>query len=400
MNPTLTQQEYNTILALRRDLHMHPELSGREYRTTGTLRNFMAALPDFREIPLPVETGLVMRITGDGSGNGRQPEVMLRADIDALPQHEQYESPWKSVHEGVMHACGHDLHAASLAGAAMLLQRAKQEGSLRGTVDLVFQPAEEGTTGARTLIDAGLFDAIRPQLCFGMHNWPTVQTGTAVCREGNLMSAKRNFEIRISGSGGHGSMPHLNRDPIVCAAAIIQSLQTIVSRNTNPLDSVVLSINMIEGGSPVNLVVDSVRMKATVRSLSEDALTRAIERTETIVEMTSAAYECRPEILWEERIPAVRNTPEMAVLARRCADSAGIPVTDAPPSLASEDFALYREYVPSFFYWIGSTRDGEHAEMLHRPLFHTDDEALRHAAHLYAASALVGLQELHGKDMQ
>lgn len=381
----LTGPEYQRILDFKRDMHMHPELAHREYRTTEKIREFLGGLPSCRLLPLSVETGVVARIEGGGGG----PEVMLRADIDALPQTEQVESPWKSQSPGVMHACGHDFHTAALLGAALLLERASAGGDLAGSVDLVFQPAEEGTTGARMLIDAGLFDLIHPDYCFGLHNWPSVRTGKIVCHEGALMAAKRNFEIWIHGAGGHGSMPHLNIDPVVGAAAIIQSLQTVVSRNTNPLDAVVLSVNRIEGGSPVNLVVDRVMMKATVRALSECALDRAIERIGCIVERTAQAYECRSEIIWNERIPAVINSPEMTRLARRCAAMTACEVTDAAPSLASEDFALYRAHVPSFFYWVGSTaKDAPRIEELHRPCFHTDDDALSGAAELLAASAL------------
>ena len=379
----LTDEEYRKALSLKREMHMHPELSGQEYETGQRIRSFLSDVPGVELLPLQTKTGVVARLPGDGG-----PEIMLRADIDALPQTELFESEWKSQTEGVMHACGHDLHTASLAGAALLLARARAAGDLHATVDFVFQPAEEGTTGARTLIDAGLFELIHPVRCFGIHNWPSVETGKVALREGALMAGKRNFDIWIYGAGGHGSMPHLNTDPIVCAAAVVQSLQTVVSRNTNPLDALVLSINLIEGGSPMNLVVDRVRMKATVRSLSEQALTRALERVETIVERTAQAYECRSEIVWNERIPAVWNTPEMTALARRCATAAGCEITDAPPSLASEDFSLYRASVPSFFYWVGSTAPGDTPEELHRPRFHTDDAALRYAAALYAASVL------------
>lgn len=320
-------------------------------------------------------------------------EIMLRADIDALPQTEEYESPWKSQMPGIMHACGHDFHTAALLGAALLLQRAKDDGALRVTVDLVFQPAEEGTTGARMTINAGLFDLIHPDLCFGMHNWPSIRTGRVSCHEGALMAGKRNFKITIRGAGGHGSMPHLNIDPIVCAAAVVQSLQTVVSRNTDPLDSVVLSINRIEGGTPVNMVADRVTLLGTVRSLSDPALDRAISRVETIVEKTAEAYECRAEIGWDERFPTVWNTPELTGLAKKCAQAAGCEVIDAPPSLTSEDFSLYRAHVPSFFYWTGSTAEGDEIEDLHRPRFHTDDAALRYAAELYAASVFVAEEE-------
>ena len=376
----LTNEEFEKALELKRDLHMHPELSNEEFRTTEKLKEVLSILPGVTILPLKTETGLAARLQGSRKGK----EVMLRADIDALPQTEEYESPWKSRTHGVMHACGHDLHASSLAGAAMILSRLYEAGELENTVDLVFQPAEEGTLGARKLIDAGLFKLISPDICFGLHNWPSIQTGQIVCHEGVLMSAKRNFEIHIIGAGGHGSMPQLNIDPIVCAAAVIQSLQTVVSRNTDPLEAAVLSINRIEGGSPVNLVVDRVEMRATIRSLSEKTLGRMQERVETIIKKTAEAYECRSEILWQEMIPAVFNTPEMTETAVQIAEKTGCTVTDAPPSLASEDFALYRQYVPSFFFWVGSTAGGEKAEELHRPRFHTDDEALRHCAELFA----------------
>ena len=402
----LTEEEYNRILAFKRDLHMHPELSRKEVQTTAKIRAFLESLPDFRILSLETETGtgIVAQICAGKRETGKETiargeaedaketedrEIMLRADIDALPQTEEYESLWKSQTPGVMHACGHDFHTASLLGAALLLQRAQKDGVLKNTVDLVFQPAEEGTTGAGVLLKAGLFDLIHPDYCFGIHNWPSIQTGRIACHEGPLMSGKRNFEIRIHGAGGHGSMPHLNIDPIVCAAAVVQSLQTVVSRNTDPLDSVILTINRIEGGSPMNLVADEVTMLATVRSLSDPALDRAIERIGTIVEKTAEAYECRGEILWKDRIPAVWNSPEMTTLAKKCAAVTGCQVVDAPPSLASEDFSRYRAFVPSFFYWVGSTAAGEQPQELHKPLFHTDDTALRHAAELYAASALL-----------
>ena len=391
MNIALTKEEYESILRIKRDLHMHPELSGEEVRTTQVIRDFLKGIPGVELLDLPVKTGVAARIKGKGEG----PETMLRADIDALPQTEDYESPWKSVNPGVMHACGHDFHTAALLGGAMILSRAAAAGELKGCADLLFQPAEEGTTGARQMIDAGLFDVIHPDRCFGMHNWPSVPAGKIVIHPGALISAKRNFTIRIFGFGGHGSMPHLNRDPIVCAAALIQSLQTVVSRNMNPLSPTVLSVNMIQGGSPVNLVVNEVEMRATIRSLSEEALDRAIERVQTLMENTALAYECRAEIEWKERIPAVFNTPEMCAAAERaagevCSAVESAEITDAPPSLASEDFALYRGYAPAFFYWVGSHREGEPEEQLHRPRFHTDDEALYVAAPLYAASAIYG----------
>ena len=394
----LTEEEYRVILEFKRDLHMHPELSLREFETTGKIRGFLEQLPDFRILPVKTSTGTglaaqIKACPGSGHGGRAVPEIMLRADIDALPQTEEFESPWKSQNPGVMHACGHDFHTASLLGAALLLQRARKDGALHADVDLVFQPAEEGAAGSGIMIEAGLFDHIHPDLCFGIHNWPSVQAGRIACHQGPLMAGKRNYEIVIHGVSGHGSMPHLCVDPIVCSAAVVQSLQTVVSRNTDPLDSVLLTINMIEGGSPINLIADRVRILGTVRSLSDHALDRAIERIQTIADSTAQAYECKSEINWTDRIPAVWNSPEMTALARECAASTGCEVTDAPPSLTSEDFARYRSFVPSFFYWVGSTAAGEQPVELHKPLFHTDDSALRHAAELYAASVMVSAEK-------
>ena len=388
---TLLPVEFERILLVKRDLHMHPELSKAEYRTTGVIRAFLEELPGMELLETGTPTGVLARISGDGSGT----EIALRADIDALPQTEQYESPWKSRSTGVMHACGHDFHTASLLGSALILTRLKAQGQLANTVDLIFQPAEEGTHGARSLIDAGLFERIHPRAVFGIHNWPSVDSGKIVLHEGALMAAKRSMVIRIKGRGGHGSMPHLNVDPIVCAAAVVQSLQTIVSRNADPMESVVLSISRIEGGSPVNRVADQVEMNATIRSLSDEALERSISRTEAIVGNTAAAYECGWEIIWEERVPAVRNLPKMAACAKRAADAAAPgDVTDAAPSLASEDFALYGKYVPSWFFWVGSRTEGEPVEDLHRPCFHTDDRAMYQAAQLYAAAAMLDADKL------
>ena len=384
----LTDDELRMLTAFRHDLHQHPELSGQERRTSEKIRGFLSALPECQLIDLPIETGVVARIPGTSGTSDAPAEVMLRADIDALPQTERVDIPWKSSVPGAMHACGHDLHTTALCGAALLLGRMRRECAVLPTVDLVFQPAEETGTGAQTLIDVGLFDRIHPEACFGMHNWPSVEVGKVVCREGALMAALRNVEMVVHGAGGHGSMPHLNVDPIVCAAAIVQSLQTVVSRNVDPLVAGLVSINMIEGGSPINRVADQVRMKGTVRSLSDDTLDRMIERVETIVQGTARAYECRSEVVWGRRIPAVWNAPEMMAEARACVERSGCSLTDAAPTLVGEDFAYYREHVPSFFFWVGSRRAGAEVHELHTPQFFADDSAIPYAAQLYAACAM------------
>lgn len=348
------------------------------------IREFLSAIPECQTIDMPIETGVVARIPGTRT------EIMLRADIDALPQTECVDVPWRSSVPGTMHACGHDLHTTALCGAALLLSKMRRAGMSLPTADLVFQPAEETGSGAPMLIDAGLFERIRPEACFGMHNWPSIEVGKAVCREGALMAALRNFDVIVRGFGGHGSMPHLNVDPIVCAAAIVQSLQTVVSRNVDPLEAGLLSINMIEGGSPVNRVADQVRMKATVRSLSDAVLDRMTERVEAIVEGAARAYECRGEVVWGRRVPAVWNSPEMTEVALGCVERSGCSLADAAPTLVGEDFAYYRAHVPSFYFWIGSGRPDAVVHELHSPQFFADDGAIPYAAQLFAACVARG----------
>jgi len=379
----LTEEENQRILDFRHDMHEHPELSHEEFRTTENIRDFLKTVPGAEILDLPVKTGVLARITGGKPG----PETGLRADIDAIRQTEEYESPYRSETPGIMHACGHDFHTASLLGAALIISRNRE--CLKGNVDFLFQEAEETTDGAREVLEAGLLEIIHPQKFFALHNRPEVMTGKVVVKNGALMAAKTNFAITIHGVGGHGSMPHLCVDPIVCAAAVISSLQTIVSRNTDPLDSVVLSVGSIHGGSLENLVVDEVRMTASIRALRTETKKAMLKRMETIVTETCRAYECASEIRYEENIPAVFNSPEMARLAKRAAENVvgQENVTDVSPTLASEDFAMIMEKVPSFLYWVGSGTPGEECHAWHNAKFHACDRGIRIAAEVLAESA-------------
>ena len=223
-----------------------------------------------------------------------------------------------------------------------------------------------------------------------MHNWPSVDIGAVVCLEGARMAALTNFDVVVRGSGGHGSMPHLNVDAIVCAASIVQSLQTVVSRNVDPLVAGLLSINLIEGGSPVNRVADQVLLRGTVRSLRDDVLDRMMVRLEEVVRGTASAYECESEVVWGRRVPAVWNSHELLAEALACVRTSGCELADAPATLVGEDFAYYREHVPSFFFWCGSRADGARVRELHAPDYFAPDTVIAHAARLYAACAAKG----------
>ncbi len=388
----LTKEEEQQLIDFKRDMHMHPELPHQEFRTTEKILAFLETIPGIEIIKLNRNlTGVVARMYGLKENDGAVTEVGLRADIDAIAQTEKYESPFQSKNPGVMHACGHDFHTASLLGAALLLSKHRTEWS--GTVDFLFQEAEETTDGAKEMIDAGLFDVIHPQMFFGAHNRPEVEAGKVVCHLGALMACKTNFVITIHGLGGHGGNPHLCVDPIVCAAAIVQSLQTIVSRNTNPLDSVVMTVGSIHGGSVENLVVDEVVMTASVRSLSMEAKEKAVSRAEEIIYGTASAYGCTAGIEYREILPLIDNKPDMLAIAKKAAIAAvgEENVTDAEPTMASEDFSLIMEKVPSFFYWIGSGTPGETPYAWHSDMFHANDAGIRVAAETTAQAAVHAL---------
>lgn len=389
----LSEEEVDRITEIRRDLHEHPEISFEEERTTSVVRRILSDLPGIRILNLPVPTGLVavMNGTAGKSRHDRLQEIALRADIDAIQQTERADVPWKSANDGVMHGCGHDCHTAALLGAAMTLS--KKRDQFAGQVDFIFQPAEEITRGAQQLIGAGLFDVIHPERIFGIHNWPSVPVGKIVVNPGPRMAAKINFRIRIDGKGGHGSEPQNNIDPIICAAAIVQSLQTIVSRNMAPMDNVILSVNSINGGSEQNLVVDSVEMTATIRAVQEKALERAFERAQAVVSNTAKAYECRSSVSVEDRIPAVDNPAGLADEIRQIAAAAAGKenLLETGPALASEDFSFYMQKVPSWFFWVGSGAEDGSSAPLHSPYFCPDEGVLETAADLYTAAALYSL---------
>jgi len=384
----LTPEEEKRILDFKHEMHEYPELSHEEVETTKKIRAFLKTVPGIEFMDLPVKTGVLARIQGEKPGR----EVALRADIDAIRQTEEFDSPYRSRIPGVMHACGHDFHTASLLGAALITGRNIR--TMKGTVDFLFQQAEETTSGAKETLDAGLLSVIHPDYFFALHNRPEVETGKIVVKNGALMSAKTNFVITIHGLGGHGSMPNLCIDPVVCAAAVIGSLQTIVSRNMDPLDAVVLSVGSIHGGSIENLVVDKVQMTASIRALNTSAMKKAVERMETIVRETCSAYECTCGIEYREILPLSFNSPEMTVLAKKAAaEVVGEEnVTDVPPTLASEDFSMIMEKVPSFLYWVGSGTPGEECFAWHSSRFHADEKGVKIGAELLVQSAAAGME--------
>lgn len=384
MTLRIDEKDLEEIISIRHDFHQYPEISGEEYRTTGILKNFIKDYEDVEIIDLPLKTGLVFKIKTGKAGKC----VGLRSDIDAIRQDEENNLSYKSLKDGLMHACGHDFHMASLLGAFKILYKNRKD--LKGDVIFVFQNSEETTKGAKELVDLGLFDKEKISYFFGLHNWPLVDYGKVILKKGPLMSTKTNFKIEIIGKGGHGSNPHLNIDPIVCASNIVMSLQTIISRNMNPQRSNLLSINSINGGSKDNLVVDSVTMTATIRSLDQRSFDRAIARMETMVGQIAGAYESSYKIDYTDRIPMVYNTDFMYDLAKKTAvEVVGESnIEDTEATMASEDFAFFMEKVPSFMYWFGSGESGIEKNPLHSKKFFASDKGIKTAAETLANSVI------------
>lgn len=380
------------LRALKDELHRHPELSFQEVRTTALLKEKLDGL-GLERVDLGMEIGVVALLRGAKPGG----TVALRADIDAIAQQEAPHDGALSCTDGIMHGCGHDFHTVGLYGAARLL--AAQRETLAGNVVFLFQPAEEVTQGAQAMLDHGLLDKLpeKPRYLFGLHNRPELPAGTIAVMEGPVMAGKSHFTITLHGKSGHGGSPHKCTDVIVAGAAVVNALQTVVSRDTDPLDSVVCSVLSIHAGTPDNFVPDVLTMTGSIRFHQEWAHQKARRRLEDLTTGVAAAYGCTAEVAFHPGVPATVNSPELTALARKVALELVKPdkVAAPRPDMGSEDFAVFGQHIPAFFYWLGSGFPGQANPCWHNEHFRTDDSALPLAAALLAQSALVGLASLN-----
>ncbi len=356
-----------------KELHEIPETAFNEHRTTAYIRKVCEEYP-VELIDIGLETGLVCHLDA-----GRSETLALRADIDALP-----------TEQGARHLCGHDAHASTLLGAMHYLCSVKDE--LPYNVLFIFQPAEEGTRGAKAMLDHGLLEKVpqRPVRIFGIHNRPEVDCGDVVVHKGPLMSEKNTFRITYEGVPGHGSLPHKCVDPIVAAAAFVSGLQTVVSRNVDPFEPVICTVNSVVAGAPDIPVPRDALITGYFRSYDHDTHERMGERLVRLAKSTAEAYECRCDIEVKHAVPAVFNTDEMYGIALRAAEAAvgEEHVVDSMPCLASEDFAVFGEEIPSFFYWVGSGIPGKKCAAWHDPAFEMDKHYQETAVPVLCASVL------------
>ena len=357
------------ITAWRRDLHAHPELLYDVHRTAASVADKLRAFGCDEVVTGVGQTGVVGVIRGRKVG-GRT--IGLRADMDALPIEEATGLPYASTAPGKMHACGHDGHTAMLLGAARYLAETRNFG---GTAVVIFQPAEEGGAGGKAMVDDGLISRFGLGEVYGMHNYPGMPVGAFGIRPGPMMAAADYITIDIEGNGAHAARPHLGIDPVVVGAHMITAMQTVVSRNVDPLKSAVVSITMVQAGNTDNVIPQTVRLRGTARSLAEDVRALLEERLHAIVEHTAAAFGAKATLKYRRNYPVLvnheRQTEFAASVAKDIAGEGRVD-TELPPMMGAEDFSFMLNERPGAFIWVGN---GDSAG-LHHPKYNFNDEAI------------------------
>ncbi len=366
------------IVRIRRDLHAHPELAFAEQRTAGIVADYLDALAPFGlEMFCGIaKTGVVARLrVGKGSG-----VIGLRADMDALPLEEMNDFAHRSVNPKRMHACGHDGHTAMLLGAAAALCKTR---NFDGTVYFIFQPAEEHDGGGRVMVEEEkLFERFPMQMVFGLHNWPVLPAGQFGVIEGPVMAATDCFELTVVGRGGHAAMPHQVVDTVLAGSALVQALQSLISRNTDPLEAAVVSVTRFNAGFADNILPEQAVLGGTVRSLTPEmraALQAGMHRVCSGIEAT---YGVRIKIRYEHGYPPTINSTQPTALCRAAARAVvgdAAVLTSLHPSMGAEDFAYMSRAVPGCYVWLGNgVREGAGTGgcMLHSPHFDFNDDVI------------------------
>jgi len=361
------------IRELRRELHMHPEPAFEEFATAARIADRLATISGMEVRTNVAGTGVVATLGRDKSG----PCVGLRADMDCLRMQEESDVAHASVKDGLMHACGHDGHTACLLGTAMVLAECADE--LVGPVKFIFQPAEENKGGARVMIEEGCLEDPDVDAIFGLHGTTALPLGSIGLNPGAMMAASRYFTINIHGRGCHAASPHRGIDPVVIGSQVICALQSIVTRNINPLEPALITIPKFTASTAPNVIPEKVVLEGTLRALSNHNREVLETRLKELVEQTAAAHGGTADIEFYGGYPPLENDPKEAVYVAQIGSSF-LPMSSIiqnyPPSMGAEDFSFYLGKVPGAFFWLGLQPQGEPLPSLHHPRFDFNDEAI------------------------
>jgi amidohydrolase len=360
------------LIDWRRDFHRHPELGYQERRSAGIIADRL------RSLGYHVRTGVAATgVIGLLEGQQPGPVVMARFDMDALPVTEESKTDYASQNPGVMHACGHDAHMAIGLGVATLM--AQRQNDMAGTLKLVFQPAEEGGNGAEVMVKEGALENPRPDVFLATHVWNEKPIGIIDVTPGAVMAAAEKWRCTVQGKGGHGAAPHYTADPIVATAQIVTALQTIVSRNVDPLETAVVSVGSVHGGDAFNVIPPQIDLNGTVRTYSPEIREMVLQRMHEIVEGVAKACGTQAKLEITPLTPALINDAEIARVVRAAAEAVVGPenVTTGERTMGSEDAAFFMREVPGCYFFLGSANAerGLNAPH-HNPRFDFDEEAL------------------------
>lgn len=372
----------------RRDLHRHPEIAFEEVRTSGIIADRLEALG--LEVRRNIgKTGVIGVLDSGKPGK----TVLARADIDALPVHEERDSPYRSTVDGKMHACGHDGHTAVLLSVARIL--AERKDALTGKIIFIFQPAEETVGGAAAMLAEGALDDVEVDAVIGLHLISEFPTGEVHVRPGPAMAAAESFRIVVHGTGGHAAMPHMTVDPIMIAAQFVTGLQALISRETDPLDNVVISITSVHGGTAHNIIPESVELKGTLRTFKAETRNNLKARIESYAEAIAQSHRGSAELRWIDESPAVVNDKTMTERLVKVAQSAlgADRVHEPPPIMGGDDMALWLEQAAGCYFFVGARNEAQGIDKPHHhPKFDIDEAALPVAVEVLTKGILDYLQ--------
>ena len=382
-----SQDIHQWIVEKRRTIHRHPELMYEEFETSRLVQNTL------KELDIPYEKDIAITGVVGLVGNGTGPCVALRADMDALPIHEEADVDFRSEVDGKMHACGHDCHTAMLLGAAKVLKQNEQ--AIDGTIKLIFQPAEEGGAGGKMMRDQGVLEDPDVKQIFGLHVTDKLPVGALASREGTLLAATSSISILVKGNGGHAAMPHLTVDPVVTGSKIVVELQTLISRELDPLESGVISITMANAGTATNVIPSTMELRGTIRSLTSEGISQLQNRIKEIATSISLANRCEVEVTFPGNdFPPTVNDAECWELSKSSAEEIlGVGgVAEMDPIMGGEDFSYYTQVIPGCFSFIGVGNPEMEAYGVHHPKFKVDEDALSLGTAIHVNTAFNALK--------